>query len=84
LALNLDGKYSLTGSGSLCFCEVPAEDNTVQLCDVETGEILQVLVGHNDTDFFVDITPGGRWGISGSITSEAIVLDLENGRWFGR
>jgi len=57
----------------------PAEDNSVRLWDVETGELLQVLEGHTTTVTIVDITPDGRRGLSGSLDGTMRWWDLENG-----
>ena len=80
VALTPDGKYALTGSGNLDLGGVgPAEDNSVRLWDVESGELLQVLEGHTSTVFMVDTTPDGRKGLSGALDGTMRWWDLENG-----
>jgi WD40 repeat protein/DNA-binding SARP family transcriptional activator len=79
VALTPDGKYALTGSGSLDIGGEPAQDNSLRLWDVETGELLQVLEGHTNSVVMVDITQDGRRALSGSGDGTMRWWDLENG-----
>ena len=79
VAITLDGKYALTGSGSLDLGGEPAGDNSLRLWDVETGDLLQVLEGHESTVIIVDVSEDGRRGLTGSLDGTMRWWDLENG-----
>jgi len=79
LAITPDGRFALTGSGSMCFCGIPGNDNSVRFWDVKTGEQIYLLEGHEDLVTMTHMTPDGKVGISSSLDGSAIVWDLENG-----
>jgi WD40 repeat protein len=47
------------------------------LWDVETGNVLRRYLGHNEMVWSVDISPDGRYAISGSMNGTVILWDFE-------
>lgn len=79
LAITPEGKYALTGSGSICFCGIPGKDNSVRFWDVSSGEQIYKLEGHQDYVTMTHMTPDGKLGISSSLDGTVRVWDLVNG-----
>ena len=64
-----DGKQLASGS----------EDETVRLCDAETGACVRRLEGHNNVVFSVCFSPDGRRLASGSNDRTVRLWDVETG-----
>ncbi len=79
VAITPDGRYALSGSGSFCFCGTPGKDNSVRFWDVDTGEQIHLLEGHQDLVTMTHMTPDGNLGISSSLDGTVRVWDLEKG-----
>jgi WD40 repeat protein len=69
VAYSPDGKTALSASW----------DSTLILWDVETGEVIHRLLGHQDIVMGVAFHPDGRLAISGSRDGTLILWDLETG-----
>ena len=67
VAVTPDGKRALSA----------AEDRTLKVWDVETGEDLHTLRGHTDSVLAVAVDPDGRFAVSGSQDKTVRVWDLE-------
>ena len=69
VAASPDGRRIVSGS----------EDNTVIVWDLETGEPINMLVGHKGSVRSVTVSPDGRHIVSASHDNTVIVWDLETG-----
>jgi WD40 repeat protein len=72
VAFSPDGRYILSGSGSV--------DKTLKLWDVATGKILRTFAGHSDAVFSVAFSPDGRYVLSGSEDKTLKLWDVATGR----
>jgi WD40 repeat protein len=79
LAITLDGKSALVGVGQDPLFINPAEDNRIWVWDLESGEAIRWLEGHQNTPINVAVSPNGRQVLSGSVDGVAILWDQENG-----
>jgi hypothetical protein len=73
VAVTADGRRAVSGSA----------DNTVQVCDLEGGQVPLVLVGHTDGVSAVAVTADGRRAVSGSHDHTLRLWDLESGKEIG-
>ncbi len=64
-----DGRLALSGGG----------DKTLRLWDVQTGECLRTLEGHDGTVYSVCFSPDGRLALSGSGDATLRLWDLQTG-----
>ena len=62
-----DGRYGVSGG----------RDGTVKLWDIETGELVQGLEGHDSTVNDVAVTPDGRHAISASYDRTIRIREIE-------
>jgi WD40 repeat protein/class 3 adenylate cyclase/energy-coupling factor transporter ATP-binding protein EcfA2 len=79
VAFTPDGEHALTGAGFFGYGPV-AEDNSLRLWDVETGELIRVLEGHRMPVLHVAISSDGRRALSGAGDATMRLWDLESGR----
>jgi WD40 repeat protein len=73
-----DGKRALTSAAYVIGFGPDADDNSVRLWDVETGEQIRVYEGHSDV-LSIAIGPDGRRMLSGSFDGSVRLWDLESG-----
>jgi WD40 repeat protein len=66
--LTLDGRRALSGYGS-----------ELRLWDLEKGELVWTLSGHTGDVKDVDVTPDGRWAVSGGFDMTVRLWDMETG-----
>jgi WD40 repeat protein len=58
-----DGRHALSGAGDVFGI---AEDNTLRLWDVTTGQEVRRFEGHTDRLWDIDVSADGRFAVSGS------------------
>ncbi len=80
LAISPDGRAALAGGGSPLIFNAPAEDNSLILWNLETGEVIHRFEGHTDAVGAVAISPDGRTALSGARDSNVILWDLATGK----
>ncbi|KAK3248742.1 hypothetical protein CYMTET_41802 [Cymbomonas tetramitiformis] len=69
VAFSKDGGCVITASA----------DRTLKVCDVDSGAVLHVLVGHANVVTCCAVSPNGRWVASGSWDGSVRMWDLETG-----
>jgi WD40 repeat protein len=75
-----DGRWIVTSSGRPGLGGPPTPDNSIALWDFETGQLVQRLVGHEDTPTHIEFGPDGRSLLSSSIDGNFILWDIESGQ----
>ncbi|KAL0484680.1 groucho [Acrasis kona] len=70
LTLSLDGKYCYS-----CF-----SDGMIGMWDLNNGDLVRRLIGHEDSVSCVDLTPDGTKLISGSLDKTMKIWDAHEGR----
>jgi WD40 repeat protein len=65
-----DGSYVLSGIGSDLRFEVPGDESSIRMWDVETGEMARILEGALDGVWGLRVSPDGRKALS--ISSDGI------------
>jgi tricorn protease-like protein len=80
VAVTPDGRYVVSGSGgSGSERDTWIVDNTVRLWELETGQDVRPLTGHESGVNSVTVTPDGRYVVSGSWDWTVRVWELETG-----
>ena len=79
VAVSLDGRYMLTGSGQISLALPLLEDNTMRLWDLQTGAEIRRFEGHTDAIWKVAFSPDGHTAFSGSADRSVIQWDLATG-----
>ena len=74
-----DGRQVVSASGRLSLEDPIAEDNSIALWDVATGELVQRFAGHTDSPTHVEFSPDQRYLLSSSLDGSFIQWDLETG-----
>ncbi|MCH8877650.1 MAG: PQQ-binding-like beta-propeller repeat protein [Chloroflexi bacterium] len=74
-----DGRRLASASGRLSLQDPIAEDNSIALWDVATGELVQRFAGHTDSPTHVEFSPDQRFLLSSSLDGSFIQWDLETG-----
>jgi WD40 repeat protein len=74
-----DGRYILSSGGSHLGLDVPGVDNTIRIWDMETGEQVQILEGHEAVVPLVEVSPDGRKALTLSQDGAVRYWDLESG-----
>jgi hypothetical protein len=70
VAVTPDGRWVVSG----------ADDQTLRVWDLESGECLRTLTGHESYVLRVQVTPDGRSAVSGGFDGLVKVWDLASGR----
>jgi WD40 repeat protein len=75
-----EGRIAISGSGDIFGV---AQDKTLRVWDVETGQELHRFEGYADILWGIDISPDGRWAVSasndGTVQLWDILASLETG-----
>lgn len=74
LAVSRDGKW-LAAGGDLSYRNV----SPIRLYDLETGELVRLLIGHDSNILALGFSPDGQLLISGSHDGTAIIWDVDSG-----
>src|ERR1700733_6616179 len=83
LALLPDGRYAITGAGTITSGSTKRPDHTIRVWDLDTGEQVRVIHGHEQNVNAVAVTPDGTRILSGSKDSSVIVWDFATGAKLG-
>ena len=74
-----DGRQVVSASGRPSLEDPIAEDNSIALWDIATGELVQRFAGHTDSPTHVEFSPDQRFLLSSSLDGSFIEWDLETG-----
>ena len=74
-----DGRQVVSASGRLSLQDPIAEDNSIALWDVATGELVQRFAGHTAGPTHVEFSADQRYLLSSSLDGSFIQWDLETG-----
>jgi len=80
VAFSLDGRYALTGSGSVRRLIMSSNDRTAWLWDLATGQQIRSFAGHTDEVNAVAFSPDGRSVLTGSRDKTARLWDAATGQ----
>ncbi len=58
----------------------PAADFSIRLWDPETGDLIDIFVGHTDAIESMRFSPDGQWLVSGDRAGNVLVWDVDSGR----
>lgn len=75
-----DGRQIVSASGRLGLEDPIAEDNSIALWDVATGEQVQLFAGHTDRVTHVEFSPDQRYLLSSSFDGSFITVGPRNRR----
>jgi WD40 repeat protein len=76
------GRRAVSGSGDKTGWEEPEkEDNTLRIWDLDTGQCLRLLKGHNGVVGCLSVTADGRRAVSGSADKTLRVWNLETAQY---
>ena len=79
VAFTPDGRYILSAGGSDQGLDVPGVDNSIRIWEMETGEQVQILEGHEAGVYHVKVSPDGSKALTLSLDGAVIYWDLESG-----
>jgi WD40 repeat protein len=79
-----DLRFLVTASGRQELDEPVAEDNSLALWDLDSGEEIQRFNGHTDRPIHVEFSPDGRYLLSAAADGYFILWDRESGEEVNR
>ena len=74
-----DAFYSVTWSSDSRMIATGSEDSNIRLWDIESGELVRTLAGHQGPVLSVAWSGAGRWLASGAADQTVRVWDMESG-----
>ncbi len=79
VAVSPDGKYIVSGAGTVAVGADGKADNSLILWDAATGELIRRFEGHTDRVYAVAFSPDGQRILSGSQDASLILWDTNTG-----
>ena len=85
VAVTPDGRFALTGTGgelpknALAMTMTRGTDNVLRMWDLSNGKLVRDMKGHSHAIFAIDVSPDGRFAVSGGWDGWIRVWDLQSG-----